>query len=97
MDRAPLCESGSVNDDDGPRYLRLDDGRLLTWFYRAPDRVAGFQLTVDEWFGTQPIDAEKGLAILATERRQRDGRLLGPVLEPPIRALGRRSRGRRRR
>ena len=47
-------------------------------------------MTVDEWVGTRPIDVEQGLAILAVECRQRDGRLLGPVLEPPIRTLGRR-------
>ena len=83
------AHTASVNSD-GPRYLRLADGRLLTWFYRSPDRVSGFQLTMDEWVGTRPIDVEQGLAILAAEHRQRDGRLFGPVLEPPIRTLGRR-------
>ena len=79
-------------NDDGPRYLWLDDGRLLTWFFTAPDRVSGFQFTVDEWVGVRPIDIEDGLAMLDEQRRQRDGRLLGPLVELPIRALGRRSR-----
>ena len=78
--------------DDGPRYLWLDDGRLLTWFFTAPDRVSVFQCTVDEWIGVQPIDRDEGLAMLTEQRRQRDGRLLGPLAELPIRALGRRSR-----
>ena len=81
---------------DGPRYLRLDDGRLLTWFFTAPDRMTGFQLTVDEWVGVGPIPPEDGLAILAEYCRRSDGRLLGPIVEPPAGALGRRSRGRRR-
>ena len=88
-------QTAGMDDENGPRYLRLDDGRLLTWFYTAPDRVSGFQMTFDEWVGTQPIPEEQGLALLADERRQRDGRLLGPVVEPPASALGRRSRGRR--
>ena len=83
-------QTAAVDDDCGPRYLRLDDGRLLTWFYNAPDRVSGFQLTFDDWTGTKPIPTEQGLAILAEQHRRRDGRLLGPVVEPPMGALGRR-------
>lgn len=48
-------------DDDGPRYLRLNDGRLLTWFSTAPDHVAGFPFTFDEWVGTQPMPADQAL------------------------------------
>ena len=93
-----ICNYGKLqpmDDDDGPRYLRLDDGRFLTWFYRAPDRVSGFKLTFDEWVGSQPIPDEVGLELLAEHCRQRDSRLLGPLSEPPLSALGRRSRERR--
>ena len=88
-------QTAGMDDENGPRYLRLDDGRLLTWFYAEPNRVSGFQLTFDEWVGTQPIPDEVGLELLAEHCRQRDSRLLGPLSEPPLSALRRRSRGRR--
>ncbi len=86
----------ALSDVPMPQYLYLDDGRLLTGYHRATTGdVMAFRLNVDGDIGQRPIDDERGVAILDEYRRRHDGCLLGPVVEPPVGALGRRARGRR--
>ena len=70
----------------------LADGRLLCWYHTAAtDHVECFRI------GREPISEADGLALLMAEYRRRDGRLLGPIVEPRRSVAGMRSRGRRRR
>lgn len=65
-----------------PHHLYLQDGRLLTWYHREfDDSVQMFRLAGDTDLPVQPIADDVGLALLQAEHRQRDGRLLGPVVE----------------
>lgn len=69
-----------------PRHRYLSDGRLLRGYYDDED-VDSVQLFR---IGRDDLTLEEGLALLDAECLQRNGRLRGPLVEPPVDAQGRR-------
>ena len=75
-----------------PHHCYLTEGRLLCWCHTvATDHVEFFKI------GRERVSDEVGVALLSAECRQRNGRLLGPVVEPRRTVASMRTRGRRRR